>query len=199
MPTSSEPAAGTLLWPPTKSSGIPDAFVRFGWLGVWLQLLIIAADVIFITWVLLQAERSGVAFGVRAVLVAGGLAVMLFTTVWFWRYARLGRQMLEPVKFPDFPHVVGTLWTGLWASVIGIVLSLALLFLEALHLLTSLLIAPQGGAAVAAAPGSAPFLSAFDGISLMGSLIVVTVELALAGSTLMLLFRTTGHTRAEVA
>lgn len=187
------------LWPPSAASGLPAAFIRLGWLGVWLQLVIIAVDVVFMIWVLLEAERAGASFGIRAALVGAGLAVMLFTTFWFFRYARLGRRMLMAAHFPDFPHVVGTLWKGLWASVIGIVLSLLLLYLEAGHLLTSLLAAPQAGgaAAIATGPDGPRFLTAFDGISLMGSLVVLTVELSLLGMTLWLLFRSTGHTMSD--
>lgn len=186
-------ATPTPLWPPNVADGLPDLFVRLGWLGVWTQVLIIGADAAFLAFFMLAGERAAEGVGLRGILVVAGLLVMCFTTVWFFRYAGLGRKMLDPHKFPDYEKVVGTLWVGLWASVIGIGLSLLLLFLAAGRLLLSLLAAPQVGAAVANGTAAAPTVSAFDGVSLMASLIVLTAEMGIIAMTLLLLFRTTGH------
>ncbi|MEO0972966.1 MAG: DUF3611 family protein [Pseudomonadota bacterium] len=182
----------TPLWPPNVSDGLPVLFVRLGWLGVWTQLLIIAADVAFIFLTLLSADGLSEGFSLRGILVVAGLAVMCFTTVWFFRYANFGRGMIDPKDFPDYEKVVSTLWVGLWASVIGIACSLLLIYLEAGRLLFSLLAAPQVGGVVTNG-GAAAGVSAFDGVALMGSLIVLTAEMAIIAMTLLLLFRTTGH------
>ncbi|MEO0425555.1 MAG: DUF3611 family protein [Pseudomonadota bacterium] len=185
------------LWPPNIADGLPSLFVRLGWLGVWTQVLIIGADAAFMGIFLLSGDRAAEGVGLRGVLVVAGLLVMCFTTVWFFRYAQLGRGMIDPKNFPDYDKVVSTLWVGLWASVVGIGLSLLLLYLAVGRLLLSLLAAPQVGAAMAnnAAPGAT--VSAFDGAALMGSLIVLTAEMAIIAMTLLLLFRTTGHGRAS--
>ncbi|MEM9388185.1 MAG: DUF3611 family protein [Pseudomonadota bacterium] len=191
--------AATPLWPPNVADGLPGLFVRLGWLGVWTQVLIIGADAAFLAFFLIAGERAADGFGLRGTLVIAGLLVMGFTTVWFFRYAALGRKMLDPHDFPDYEKVVGTLWVGLWASVIGIGLSLLLLYLATGRLLLSLLAAPQVGAAVVNGTAAGPSVSAFDGVSLMASLIVLTAEMGIIAMTLLLLFRTTGHARSADA
>ncbi len=183
----------TPLWPPNVADGLPGLFVRLGWIGVWTQVLIIGVDVAFMALVLFAGDRAADGVGIRGVLVVAGLLVMCFTTVWFLRYASLGRGMIDPRNFPDYEKVVGTLWIGLWASVLGIALSLLLLYLATGRLLLSLLAAPQVGAAVANVDAAGTTVSAFDGVALMGSLIVLTAEMGIIAMTLLLLFRTTGH------
>lgn len=181
------------LWPPNVADGLPALFVRLGWIGVWTQVLIIGADIAFMAMFLLSGDGAAVGVGLRGSLVVAGLLVMCFTAVWFLRYAGLGRAMVDPRDFPDYEKVVGTLWVGLWASVLGIALSLLLLYLAAGRLLLSLLAAPQVGGAVANNAGAVATVSAFDGVALMGSLIVLTAEMGILAMTLLLLFRTTGH------
>lgn len=179
-------------WPPARDDGLPSLFTRVGRVGVWSQLAIILADAAFMVYVLIIRGLSE-GIGLREVVVIVGLVLMLVTTYVFFRYKQFGQRMLLQDQVPKFAKVVSALWFGLWVSVAGIILSLVLLFSAVARLALRLLAAPQSGGAMPLAPGNLGFLSALDGVSLMGSLIVLTVELALVGLTLWLLFRTSQY------
>ncbi|MEZ5490453.1 MAG: DUF3611 family protein [Gammaproteobacteria bacterium] len=183
-------------WPPTEDDGLPDLFRRIGRFGVLSQLAIITVDAAFMVYVLIiRGLSEGVGF--REIVVMFGLAIMLVTTYIFFRYRQFGQRMLSLDKVPEFDKVVSALWFGLWVSFAGIVLSLLLLFTAVSRLALMMLAAPQSGGALPLAPVNVGFLSALDGVSLMGSLIVLTVELVLVGLTLWLLFCTSEYEEYE--
>jgi hypothetical protein len=121
----------------------------------------------------------------------GSLAVMVFTTIWFLRYTRIGRRIADPALRPPQSSVIKTAWIGLWASCVGIVFSVLLMFSAVGRLLFVLLTNPQTGLQVAPGPGGDPSLSlsAVDAVSLTSLLIILTAESIVLGFSIWLLFQ----------
>jgi hypothetical protein len=142
-----------------------------------------------------KAFGTGITFDFTDYLALTGLAVLVFTTSWSYRYARLGYRIEDPARRPRRSLVNRTLWIGLWASCVGICISLTLLMVEIVRLLILLLKAPQGGVPVirTEATDRAYWVSAIDVVSLLAELCTLTGELVILGFTLWLLFRITHH------
>lgn len=191
-------------WPPAADSPLPREFRRLGWLGFWLQVGLIAMDLSLAGYVVMATTTPQTAEGgprLANYISWASLAVLLFTTFWFFRYTRLGRRIADPYECPPQHDVEVNLWVGLWASWIGIAFSLVLLFLAAWHMLTVLLANPQTGLQFGVPVTDRPVgsISAIDAVSLMGLLVVLTAELIVTGMSLWLLFRTTRVTAAAPA
>jgi hypothetical protein len=138
-----------------------------------------------------SAQRRGIEL--TNYMSYGGLVVMLFTILWFYRYTRLAKRIADPVLRPPQASVLRALWIGLWASCAGIAFSMLLMMNSVWRLLMVLLATPQTGLAITAPMGSDPVttLSALDAISMTVLLVILTAELVLLGFTLWLLFRVT--------
>ncbi len=123
----------------------------------------------------------------------GGLLVMLFTTLWFYRYTRLAKRIADPELCPSRASVTRTLWIGLWASCLGIVFSMLLMMNAVWRMLIVLLATPQTGVAITSPLGGDPAttLSALDALSMTVLLVILAAELILLTFTLWLLFRVT--------
>jgi hypothetical protein len=90
------------------SSGLAKSFLRLGWIGFWLQIVIGSIPVALLIYALLFGKggigtRSGSAL--IAYLSIGSLALLAFTTIWFYRYTRLGRRIGEPDRRPSASSV----------------------------------------------------------------------------------------------
>ena len=191
-------------WQPVKPERLSRQFSRLGWLGFWIQVVMLAIPVLLLIYVLfLRSPESAPRIGIDLsnYLSYGSLLVMVFTTFWFFRYTRVGKRIADPELRPTRASVEGTLWVGLWASGLGIAFSMALLFSAAGRLLFVLLANPQTGLMVAPGPGGDPTqsLSAFDAISLTTLLAILAAELILLAFSVLLLFRTTRTSTADEA
>ena len=191
-------------WQPVKPERLSRQFSRLGWLGFWIQVVMLAIPVLLLIYVLfLRSPESAPRIGIDLsnYLSYGSLLVMVFTTFWFFRYTRVGKRIADPELRPTRASVEGTLWVGLWASGLGIAFSMALLFSAAGRLLFILLANPQTGLMVAPGPGGDPTqsLSAFDAISLTTLLAILAAELILLAFSVLLLFRTTRTSTADEA
>lgn len=182
-------------WQAANLDKLGRQFFRFGWLGFWIQLALLTVPLLLLVYVLVfsgptSPKRMGIDLG--NYLSYGSLVVMLFTTFWFFRYTRVGKQLSGPDRRPPRSSVEHTLWIGLWASIIGILFSMGLLFGAAGRMLFILLANPQTGIMVAPPPGSMPTesLSAIDAVSLTSLLIILAAELLVLGLSVWLLFRT---------
>ena len=107
------------LWQPVKPESLARQFSRLGWIGFWLQLLLLAVPVFLLVYVVFlsgpeSAQRKGI--DLSNYLSYGSLLVMIFTTIWFVRYTRLGKRIAAPETRPTQSSVLRTLWIGLWAS-----------------------------------------------------------------------------------
>lgn len=184
------------VWQPVKPEQLSKQFVRLGRLGFWIQLALLAIPLLLLVYILAlrspeTAQQLGIDLG--NYLSYGSLLVMVFTTLWFLRYPRVGRRIGDPERRPRRSSVERTLWVGVWASCLGIVFSMVLLFSAAGRLLFILLANPQTGLMIAPGPGGDPVqsISAVDALSLTALLIILAAELLVLGFSVWLLFRTT--------
>jgi hypothetical protein len=178
----------------TKADALGRSFSRLGWIGFWLQVVLGALPVVLMFYLFvfsgsLSGPRSGVPFVEFLTLV--NLAVLLFTVFWFFRYPALGRRIGNPQTLPTESTVLGTVWTGLVASSLGIMFSLTVMILDVGQLLFYFLSAPQAGVpAIQTTGGGATWVSAVDLVSLMALLLMLASEVIALVLGLWLMFRT---------
>lgn len=176
--------------------GLARAFIRLGRIGFWAQVVLGSIPVVLIAYTFTFARSaSGPRAGLAIVeyLTVASLLLLLFTTIWFWRYIRLGRALADPLDRPSPSAVLSRVWTGLVASSLGVLVSLTIMLIEVAHLLFYFLATPQGGVPVfqTAGTGPASWVSAVDMLSLMALLLTLAAELVVLVFGLWLLFRTT--------
>jgi len=145
--------------------------------------------------VLGKATGSRVALGVMDYLALVGLAILAFTTFWSYRYTRLARRIADPELRPEWTSVAKTLRVGIWASCVGIVVSMLLLIAEVLRLLFLFLKTPQAGVPViqTQAENRSAWVSAIDVVSLLAEICTLVGELLVVAFTLWLLFAVLKH------
>ena len=184
----------SLPWQPANPAKMARSFSRLGWTGFWIQLVLVIIPVQLFIYVVVfsrpdSAQQRGI--DLSNYLSYGGLLVLLFTMLWFYRYTRLARRIADPELRPSQKSVMRTLWIGVWASCIGILFSMLLLISAAARLLFALMTMPQTGIPVAALSegDSVRTLSAIDASSLASLLIMLTAELIVLGFSLWLLYR----------
>lgn len=190
----------------TAMESLARTFRRLGRLGFWVQVVLGSFPVLLMTYIFIftgTVKLSGTRAGLPIVeyLTILNLLVLLFTTLWFYRYPALGRRLLDPETRPTEAQVERTVWIGLVASSLGAVFSMVVLILEVGQLLFYFLAAPQGGIpAIQTAPGTvggaASWVSTVDVASLMALLLTLTAEVVALVLGLWLLFRTS-QTGAE--
>lgn len=182
-------------WQPHNPEGLAKMFSRLGWLGLWVQLVLLIVPIFLLIYVLFFSSPQSVqqkGLDLSNYLSYGSLLVMVFTAFWFFRYARLGPRIADASARPTQAAVVRTLWIGLWAACIGVVFSLLLILSAVGRFVMVLLATPQTGLQIAAAgadPGMT--LSAIDAISLASLVMILAAELVVLGISLWLLFRVT--------
>jgi hypothetical protein len=170
---------------------IAGKFRRYGWLGVWIQAVLGILPLAMLCYILLKkTTNSGVMLGFMDYLALVGLAILAFTTFWSYRYTRLARRIADPGLRPEWTLVVKTLRVGIWASCIGIVVSLLLLIIEVFRLLFLFLKTPQAGVPVirTEAENRAAWVSAIDVVSLLAEVCTLVGELLVVAFALWLLF-----------
>ena len=194
----------------SKIEGLANTFRRLGRVGFWMQVVLGSFPVVLMLYIFLFSgglSASGTRAGLPLVeyLTVLNLLVLLFTTIWFYRYSGLSRRMLDPETRPSGPKVLPAVWIGLVASSLGAVFSVVVLILEVGQLLFYFLTAPQAGMpAIQTTPGTvggaASWVSTADVASLMALLLTLTAEVIALLLGLWLLFRTsqTAEASAEV-
>ncbi len=183
-------------WQPSNPARLSKHFSRLGWLGFWIQAVLLVIPVLLLVYVLFvtspeSAQQRGI--DLSNYFSFGNLLVMLFTTFWFYRYTRLGKRIVDPDGRPPEATVTRTLWIGIWASCLGILFSMVLMMNKVGWLRFVLLATPQTGIPVTAPIGGDPAttLSAIDAIGLATLLKTLTGELIVLAFSLWLLFRVT--------
>jgi hypothetical protein len=179
---------------PSKGSSLARAFKRLGWTGFWVQLVFGSIPVIMMAYYLLyarSASRSGFPF--IEYLTIANLLILVFTLFWSYRYTRLARQIMDPERRPSESYILGSVWTGVVASTVGMLFSMVVLFIEAANLLWYFLKAPQAGMPVIQTSGTEAvrWVSTVDMVSLMALILTLFSELIVLVLSLWLLFRTT--------
>ncbi|MBK5965194.1 hypothetical protein CCR95_14125 [Thiocystis minor] len=184
----------------TNRESLANAFSRLGWSGFWIQIVVGAIPIILMVYFFTFANSpSGPRAGLPMVefLTLGSLALLVFTTFWFWRYTRIAKNIRAPQSTLPLDSLNQTVWTGIVASSIGILLSVTVVFVEASHLLFYFLSSPQAGVPVIQAQtAGTSWVSAVDMISLMALILVLAAEVAVLVLGLWLLFRTTQSCQA---
>lgn len=173
---------------------IANAFARLGWIGVCFQVLLMVLPLFMIGYVVFgRVTGSREVFDLTEYLAFAGLLILAFTTLWSFYYTRLAKKIRSPEQRPTQESLVKTLWVGLWASSLGIAVSLITLFIEASRLLILFLNAPQGGVPVIRTEleSRSDWVSAIDAVSLLAEVCTLAGEFLLLGLTLWLLFRIT--------
>ncbi|WPL16679.1 hypothetical protein Thiowin_01646 [Thiorhodovibrio winogradskyi] len=182
-------------WPPKNPAQLGATFKKIGWIGFITQLVLLAIPLMLALYMVLgfspeSPARKGI--DLSNYLSYGSLIVTIFTAVWFFRYPRFGRRIAVSDPALSGGGVLKTIWIGVWASAIGIVFSMLLLFGSAGRMLFVMLANPQTGLNISPQIGTNPgqFISALDGISLISLLILLTAELVVLGLSMWLLYRT---------
>jgi hypothetical protein len=181
---------------PTRGRSLARAFSRLGWAGFWLQAVfgsITVAGMVYYFAFARPASESRSGLGFVEYLVIANLVLLLFTTFWSYRYTRLARRIADPKLRPPESSVVGTVWTGVLASAVGMLFSMVVMVIEAANLLYYFLKSPQAGIPVIQTSGAeAPhWVSSVDMVSLMALILTVCSELIVLVFSLWLLFRST--------
>lgn len=169
-------------------------FRRLGWLGVWIQAALAIVPLGMIAYLLLgKLTGATPRLGFIDSLALVGLALLLFTTLWSYRYTRLADRLVDSERTPPVGRVQRTLWTGLWAGCAGVAVSLLLMFVEVVRLLLLFLKTPQGGVPVLRTDATqrSDWVSAIDVVTLLAELCTLAGELVVIGLTLRLLFAVT--------
>lgn len=180
-----------------KIDSLGAAFKGSGRIGFWAQVILGSFPVVLMLFVFtFSGSVTGPRSGLPIVgwLTALNLLVLVFTTVWFFRYVRLGAAIANPATRPGEDAVVGRVWTGLVASVIGILFSLVLMLVEVGHLLFYFLAAPQGGIpTLQTTPTTVggSWVSAVDLANLLALVMMLAAEFIATILGMWLLFRTT--------
>lgn len=165
------------------ASTLAKAFSRSGKLGFWLQIVLGSIPVFLMAYSFTFAHSPvGPRAGLPIVeyLTLASLLILFFTTFWFWRYIRVGASLLDPVTRPSQASLIRTVWIGLLASSLGVLVSMIVMKIEVAHLLFYFLAAPQGGVPVFQAvigEGQASWVSAVDMLSLMALLFTLAAEI----------------------
>lgn len=171
---------------------IARQFSLVGWLGLTVQGVLAALAVSAFTWVLFASgPRRPLRFTDYLALL--GLAILVFTVAWSYRYIQLGRRIPGAEPRPSRHTLLRTIWVGLGAGSLGIVVSTLLLIAEVTRLLILVLRTPQAGVPViqTQTDSSAAWVSAIDVVSLLSDVCTLAGELLVVGLALWLLFRVT--------
>lgn len=192
------------LEPVAEPEKLGKSFRRIGWIGFWLQLILGAVPLIGGGVLLLLNQTAimpGGRFDVIGYLALASLVILFLTTLWFFRYTRLGRRLEAQEATPPTGRRLGRIvWTGLVASSVGILFSTVVMVVEVAYLLVNFLEAPQAGLPVIQTTngenGGATWISAIDMMSLMTLILMVAAEIIVLVLGLWLLYRVTQSSRS---
>lgn len=177
----------------TAAESIGRALRLWGSVAFWTQLFVAVIPVIVIT--IMFSSVYGVQAPIRSAGIMGAttlasFVILLFTTWWFWTYRKIGRALSDGSGTTTRPRLERRLWIGLVLSCVGIVLSMAVLFVEMTYLLVRFLEAPQGGVPVIqTVQGESSWISAVDILGLMTVVLTLTAEIVVMVGGLWLLSR----------
>lgn len=173
---------------------IGRAFARVGWTGLCLQGVLMILPLFMLCYIVFgKATGARQSLDVTEYLAFLGLLILAFTTFWSFYYTRIAKRIRDSSRRPTRDSIVSLLWVGLWASCLGIIVSLLTLFIEVTRLLILFLKAPQGGVPVIRTEleTRSEWVSAIDAVSLLAEVCTIAAEFLLLGLTLWLLFRIT--------
>lgn len=175
------------------SDSLGRTFWQVGVIGMWAQIVLAVAPVATLTAVFASvtgAKAPGGGLDLVAWLSVGGFAILLVTTVWSWRYMRRGRRLSQGAERAEPARLMRTVWIGLGASSLGILLSIVVTTVEMIRLLVGFLEAPQAGAMVVQSVGEGQsWISAVDILGMMTLVLTMAAEIVTLVLGLWLLYR----------
>ena len=178
---------------PSVSDSLANAFSRLGWTGFWIQIVI---GIVPLTLIIYAQSTGGTTR--RGLLLVGyltiaGFLVLIFTTVWSYRYTRLAQRISDSTLRPSVSLVQKAAWIGVASTALGVVFSMLVILFEVAQLLIYFLRAPQAGVPViqTTGGGQASWVSAADIMHLMALVVTTFGEFTVLAFSLWLLFRTT--------
>jgi hypothetical protein len=182
------------IWP-SRNDRLSQSFSSLGWLGFWMQIAVGSIPLALVIFALAfgrnPAPGTRAGFPLIEYLSIAGLLVLAFTTLWSFRYTRVAVRLSDPTRRPTRTAVQRTVWTGVKASTIGIVLSMLVMLFEVVQLLIYFLRTPQAGVPVIQTTGGpASWVSAADIAGLLALLLIMFAEVTVLVFSLWLLFRT---------
>ena len=126
-------------------------------------------------------------------LTIASLLLLGFTTLWSYRYTVVAKRIADPQQSPSPSLPVRTAWTGVLASMLGVLLSMIVMLIEIGHLLFYFLKVPQVGVPAIQTTGGGPasWVSAVDIMNLLALMLAMFAQLIILIFSLWLLFRTT--------
>jgi len=181
---------------PSTGYSLANIFSRLGWIGFWTQVAIGSIPVTLAIYSFLfdRSTGAGTRGGLALIeyLTIADLLLLVFTTIWFYRYTHLAKQIADPERRPPASEVRRVAWTGVAASTLGVVFSILVMLFEVTQLLFYFLRVPQVGIPTVqtTGSGSASWLSAADIVSLLILILTLFVEVTVLAFSLWLLFRT---------
>ena len=184
------------FWP-SRDGSLARPFSSLGWLGFWMQIAVGSIPLALMIYALAVGGNPGpgtrAGFPLIEYLSIAGLLVLAFTTLWSFRYTRLASQLADPTRRPTRVSVQRTVWIGVKASTLGIVLSMLVMLFEVVQVLIYFLRTPQAGvpAIQTTAGGPASWVSAADIAGLLALLLTMFAEITILLFSLWLLYRTT--------
>ncbi len=179
-----------------STGSLAGSFSRLGWIGFWLQIAIESIPVALLIYSFLFGGNDGLStrrgIALSEYLTIASLLLLAFTTIWFYRYTRVARQIAGPDSRWSMRSLQRIAWIGVAASTLGIVFSALVMMFEATQLMLYFLRAPQAGIPVIQKTdsGAASWVSAGDILSLLGLIFTMLIEVLVLALSLWLLFRT---------
>jgi hypothetical protein len=179
----------------SSKDSLAKAFLRLGWAGLWIQIVIGSIPVLLVIYALIFGRGAGVGTRSGSLLIEcltiAGLLLMVFTAIWSYRYTRLGKQIADPARRPSEFEIQRVAWIGVAASAVGILFSMLVILFEVVQLLIYFLRAPQAGvpAVQTTGGGQASWVSAADMMNLLALTISLFGELTILVFSIWLLFR----------
>src|SRR5262249_8630505 len=84
------------------SDSLANAFSRLGWIGFWIQIAIgiVPLTLIIYAFISGQSTDAGTRRGLLLVryLTIAGFLVLMFTTMWFYRYTSLAERISDSTR-----------------------------------------------------------------------------------------------------
>jgi hypothetical protein len=182
---------------PSNKDSLAKAFSRLGWIGLWIQLVIGSIPLILAIYALTLGRSGGAGtrggFLLVEYLTIAGLIVSAFTTIWSYRYTRLGEQIADHPRRPSEFEVQRVAWIGVAASAAGILFSMLVTLFEVMQLLLYFLRAPQVGVPIIQKTGGGQksWVSATDMMNLLALNVTLFGELTILMFGFWLLFPST--------
>jgi Protein of unknown function (DUF3611) len=179
----------------SSKDSLARAFIRLGWAGLWIQIVIGLIPLLLAVYALIfgRTTTAGTRGGSLLIeyLTIAGLIVLAFTTIWSYRYTRLGNRIADPAQRPSEYEVRRVAWIGIAASAVGILFSMLVVLFEVVQLLLYFLRAPQAGVPVIQTTGGGKesWISAADIINLLAITLTLFGELTVLVFSIWLLFR----------